>query len=185
MVVLAVFGTHAGFILTRFHVVFLQGALAGLVADGAVQRVVHQHEFLRGLAGVFDAGARSRGVNFHTRGHRRIAGDHQHATAGAFLLHQALAAVSRNREERVVTYVGRFDTHGLEGFEKIRIARNHHRLVVHEDFHLRAVLGREFRHVVVVTHIITRKFQDDRFLEHGAWRGRDSLRCIRQSHHGT
>ena len=92
VIVLAVFGAHAGFALTGFHVVFLQGAFTGLVANGAIERVVHQHEFLGGLAGVLHAGTGCRRINLHTRSHRRIAGNHQHATAGAFLFHQALAS---------------------------------------------------------------------------------------------
>ena len=181
VVVLAIFGAHAGFVLSRFHVVFLQGAFTGLVANRAIERVVHQHEFLRCLAGILHTGRGCRRVNFHTRHNRRVAGNHEHTATRAFLLHQALAAVTGHRQIRVVTDVRSFNPDSLQGFEQVRIARNHHGLVVHEDFHLRAILGREFRHVVEVTHIITRKFQDDSYPEHAAWRGRGSLRLIHQS----
>ena len=181
VVILAVFRTEAAFVLACFHVVFLQGAFTSLVANRAIERVVHQHEFLRRLAGVLHTGRRCRRVDFHTRSNRRVAGNHEHTATRAFLLHQALAAVTGHRQIRVVTDVRSFNPDSLQGFEQVRIARNHHGLVVHEDFHLRAILGREFRHVVVVTHIITRKFQDDSFPEHAAWRGRGSLRSIHQS----
>ena len=85
-----------------------------------------------------------------------------------------LAAVTGHRQIRVVTNVRSFNPDSLQGFEEVCIAWNHHRLVVHEDFHLRACFGREFRHIVVVTHIITRKFQDDLFLEYAVLRVRGS-----------
>ena len=181
MVVLAVFGAHTRFVLARFHIVFLKGAFTGLVANRAIEGVVHQHEFLRCLAGILHTGTGCRRINLHTRSDRRVACNHKHAAARAFLFHQALAAVTGHRQIRVVTDVRSFNPDSLQSFEQVRVARNHHRLVVHEDFHLRAVLSREFRHVIVVTHIITRKFQDDSFPEHAAWRGRGSLRSIHQS----
>ena len=174
VVILAVFRTEAAFVLACFHVVFLQGAFTGLVANRAIERVVHQHEFLCGLAGVLHAGAGCRGINLHTRSHRSIARNHEHATARAFLLYQALTAVTRHRQIRMITYVRSFNPDSLQGFEEVGIARNHHGLVIHEDFHLRACFGREFRHIVVVTHIITRKFQDDLFLEYAVLRVRGS-----------
>jgi len=84
------------------HVVFLEAAFAGLVADGAVHGVVDEQE----LEHVADrlADAVVVGPDHHAVAHRRAARDLQ--LRDALDLHQAHPAVARDRQAGMVAVVG-------------------------------------------------------------------------------
>ena len=113
--------------------VFLELALAGLVADGAVQRVVGQQELQHALAGLF--GHLAVGADTHVLCHGVGAGDDGaghpgdglvavliiggggtgRQARGHALFHQAHAAGTHHGELRVIAEGGHVRTHGVAG----------------------------------------------------------------------
>ncbi len=91
------------------HRQVLQLALAALVADGAIQRMIDQQEFHHRFLGG-DGLGRSR-VHDHAFGHRRGAG--RHGLGRLFHLDQAHAAVGRNRQLLVVAKARHIDIIGV------------------------------------------------------------------------
>ncbi len=85
------------------HVVVLQRALAGLVADGTVQRVVEQQHLLHRRARAF--GGVAVGVHHHALGDHRLARDPQAPAALGDELHLAHAAVAVGAQAGVVAEV--------------------------------------------------------------------------------
>src|SRR5690606_27789757 len=147
--------THALRLVNRLGVLALRGvlvlvvvvlelALAGLVADGAVDWMVQEEELLYGRLRLLDALARA--GDLHALGGRHLAGrlelglgvrnefvlgrveleDRHHHRAAARDLHEAHAAVRRDREARMPAIMGDLDplapgrpddgVTGLEGY---------------------------------------------------------------------
>src|SRR5207237_1277038 len=65
----------------RGHVVLLQRALAGLVADRAVERVVDEQELHHALASFPDVVAADLGAHLHARRRAHMAGDAEREAA--------------------------------------------------------------------------------------------------------
>jgi hypothetical protein len=104
---------HLGLIPADLHVIVLQAALAGLVADGAVERVVDQVQLQRGLLGAL--GGLGVGLDVQALAHGQAAGDHGLGRAGH--LDDAEAAVARVAEGRVVAVVRDLDARVLGGLD--------------------------------------------------------------------
>ena len=95
------------------QVEILQVALAGLVADRAVERVVGQQELQHRAPAVL--GLVALGVHDHPLGHGRVAGDLE---LGDLLhLHEADAAVARDGESGVVAVARNEDPQLLRGLD--------------------------------------------------------------------
>ena len=103
LVILAHLVVEAAFMPTLTHVVLLQGAFAGLVADRAIQRVVHQQEFHHALAQLDDLLAADLGPDLEARGGLHVARDTQGPAPGTFGFHQTDATVARHRQILVIT----------------------------------------------------------------------------------
>ncbi len=107
---------HGRVVLAVLHVVLLQAALPRLVADGAVQGMVHQvelqgplHRVLHLLGVVADLDAFGDGG---------VAG--RERARDAFLLHHAHAAHTGDRQAGVVTVMGHFFAVVQTGLQKVR-----------------------------------------------------------------
>ncbi len=95
------------------QVKILQVALTGLVADRTVERVVGQEELQHRPAAVLSL--LILGVHNHPFAHRRIAGDLE---LGKLLhVHEADAAVARDRESGVIAVARNEDPHLLRGLD--------------------------------------------------------------------
>jgi len=75
---------------------FWSFALAGLIANGTIERMIEQKEFDGGLLRRFGFG-RER-VNDHALRHFGVTADGQHVALGAFDLHHAGTAVPGHRQ---------------------------------------------------------------------------------------
>ena len=109
---------------SKRHVVVLQLALAGLVADGAVDRVVEEQELQRGPLLVLHA--RRVGLDRHALGQRHLAGGHELAHGGVGHLHQAHPAVGRDGEPLVVAVVRDLEADALGRLDHGRPRLHHH-----------------------------------------------------------
>src|ERR1035437_6304650 len=100
--------------------VVLQLALARLVADGAVERMVDEEELHRGVAG--REGLLGRGLDDHpvAHGHRAGGLDLRHALD----LDHAHAALADDGEPRVVAEVRDLDAGGTARLERVRVVRD-------------------------------------------------------------
>ena len=96
---------HLAFILADRHVIVLKAALAGLIANGAVERVIDQVQFQGGSLGAPGRG----GLAFDDEPflHGQAAGGHRFR--GALHLHDAQAAVSGVSEGGMVAVMRDFD----------------------------------------------------------------------------
>jgi hypothetical protein len=98
------------------HIVVLEPALPGLIANGAVQRVIDEQELHDGLAHREDLG--TLGQHGHALGDLRVAGNLQ--LGHFFDFHEAHAAIAGNRQFRMVTVVrdrnSRFSSRLNDGF---------------------------------------------------------------------
>src|SRR4029453_2231924 len=97
--------------------VVLEGALAGLVADRAVQRVVDQQELHRRRAGASDFLGRRLDRETVLQGHRASGLDLGHALD----FDQAHAALADDREARVEAEVGDVDARALGGIDQVDV----------------------------------------------------------------
>ena len=105
------------------HGLVLQIALAALIADRTIQRVVDQQEFHHPFPGLFDHGR----VGFHNRWlpfGTRAQVAHLHRTRGRRLgrsadhFDQAHAAVARDGQPFVIAKPGHFDARLLTGLDQ-------------------------------------------------------------------
>ena len=141
--------------LAVIHGIFLQLALAGLIADRTVERMIDEQKFQNAFAHLFHAGRRS--VNFHAGRNRRRACDGRtrrlrdlrravgiqnrlaiRAERGRPIFHEAHAAVADDRQLRMIAimrHVGRGERARLDHRGRNRLAGNRvgHRLG-HFDF---------------------------------------------------
>ena len=113
---------HVALIGAVLHVVVLEFALAGLVADRAIDGVVDEQEFEhRGLRRL---GSVARGLDDHAVGHARVAADLQ--LGHLFDFDQTHAAVARNAQARVVAVVRHFHAGPLRGLDDVQPVFDRH-----------------------------------------------------------
>ncbi len=101
--------------------VVLQAALAGLVADRAVQRMIDEQELHDGalrFLRIRRAGPDDHAVLHHLRGAGRLELPHP------FDLDHAHAALADDRQARVVAVVGNLNPHLEAGFDEIGSGRD-------------------------------------------------------------
>ena len=110
-------------------VIVLQQALAGLVADAAVNRVVERGELQNGLAVGEDV--RRLGQDAHAGLDRHVAGDVQPA---ALFLHRADTAVAGHGQRRVPAEIGYVEAIAQRRLEDGLVGLGLHGLPVYEDF---------------------------------------------------
>jgi hypothetical protein len=113
------------------EVVLLQQAFAGLVADRAVDRVVHQRE-LQHLTAHVQRPRRS-GLDLHLVGDRRVAG--RHRLRLSLHVDQALPADGGRRQPRVVAEERNVRTDGVARLEQHRPLGELVRFAVDRDGH--------------------------------------------------
>ena len=123
---------HAAVVQAVIHVIVLQGAFSGLVADRAVNGMVDQFEFQHVALDLLDMLGLEQ--HLHPLLHRCLAGRHQRRPA-VLDTHQAHAAVAVGAQSRVVTEVRNFDTHHLEGIDQVLARFDLHFLVVYKELH--------------------------------------------------
>ena len=95
------------------HGLVLQGTFTALVADGAVQGMVEQHEGQIGLLHFLDLGRV--GAHDHAFGHGHGAGRVEHDAPGGLELHQAHAAAAHRVQLGVAAEDGNLDMDGGRG----------------------------------------------------------------------
>ena len=125
------------------HRQILQLALAALIADRTIERMINQQEFHDRMLG----GNRLRRarIDLHTIHHRRRAG--RHALGRALHFHQAHAAIGRHAQVFVIAEARHVDARSIGGLDEHRaLARLNGQTI---DFYLDALVSHACLHVLL------------------------------------